>query len=97
MYYTGGQRFYIEQNHYFGGGGPASAAGIVTGPLTSPKLRMPHRRATAATRMGGLLFPDTFDDDDEGETRWVDVEVTPGGSTTPPPTINSGAFLVFFP
>ena len=100
VYYSGGSKFYIEYHDYFGGGGAASAAGIVTGPLTSPNVA----NATAPglnTRYqdGGLLFPNTFDDDDNGETRWVDVEVTPGGSTPPPPppTVNSGAFLTFFP
>jgi hypothetical protein len=96
IYTVGGQRFYLEQNKYFGGGGPASAAGIVTGPLTSPNLANATPPGNTRYQTGGLLFPDTFDTDDEGETRWVDVEVTPGASN-PPPVANSGAFLVFFP
>jgi len=31
-------------------------------------------RATAAISWAALLFPDTSDDEDHGETRWVDVE-----------------------
>jgi hypothetical protein len=30
-----------------------------------------------ATNTGTFLYPETFDDKDNGETRWVDVEVTP--------------------
>jgi hypothetical protein len=30
-----------------------------------------------ATNTGQFLYPDTFDNSDNGETRWVDVEVTP--------------------
>ena len=100
VYSSGGQRFYTEQNKYFGGGGPASAAGIVTGPLTAPNVTNASPPGNSRYQIGGILFPDTFDDDDEGETRWVDVEVTPAGGSTPPPpppTVNSGAFLTFFP
>lgn len=98
VYYSGGQKFYIEQNDYFGAGGPASAAGIVTGPLTSPNVANATPPGNTRYQIGGLLFPDSFDDDDDGETRWVDVEVTPATTTPPPPPVaNSGAFLAFFP
>jgi len=30
-----------------------------------------------ATNTGQFLYPDTFDNSDNGETRWIDVEVTP--------------------
>ena len=93
---SGGQRFYVEQNKYFGGGGPASAAGIVTGPLTSPNVTNASPPGNSRYQEGGILYPDTFDTDDQGETRWVDVEVTPA-SAVGAVTINSGAFLVFFP
>jgi len=43
------------------------------------------------------IFPDTSDDEDHGETRWGDVEVTPGAPAPPLPPVNSGAFLAFFP
>jgi hypothetical protein len=43
---------------------------------------------------GTFLYPDTFDSSDSGETRWVDVEVTP----VPPKTSErSGALASFFP
>jgi len=97
VYYGGGSLFYIEKNKYFGGGGPASAAGILTGPLTSPNVANAAPPGNSRYQIGGLLFPDSFDDDDDGETRWVDVEVTPGAMTPPLSAVNSGAFLVFFP
>jgi hypothetical protein len=104
VYYAGGDRFYIEQNKYFGGGGPASAAGIVAGPLTAPNVTNASPPGNSRYHLGGIAFPDSFDDDDDGETRWVDVEVTPAGSGPPPPppppppsAANSRAFLTFFP
>lgn len=56
----------------------------------------------------GPLFPTDWDDQseykagtgygDDGETRWIDVEVTPPASTTPPPPDPpSGIPLTFFP
>ena len=30
-----------------------------------------------ASNTGTFLYPDTFDSSDDGEVRWVDVEVTP--------------------
>jgi hypothetical protein len=96
VYSNGGVRFYTELNHYFGGGGPASAAGIVAGPLTSPNVANASPPGNSRYQEGGLLYPDTFDTDDAGETRWVDVEVTLGGAVTPT-KVNSGAFLTFFP
>jgi hypothetical protein len=98
IYYGGGQKYYVEQNDYFGAGGPASSAGIVSGPLTSPNVANATPPGNSRYQIGGLLFPDSFDDKDNGETRWVDVEVTPTTSTPPPPpVVNSGAFLAFFP
>jgi hypothetical protein len=100
VYYAGGQKYYIEQNKYFGGGGPAAAAGIVAGPITAPNVANASPPGNSRYQLGTLAFPDTFDGDDQGETRWVDVEVTPAAVTSPPPpptVVNSGAFLVFFP
>lgn len=100
VYTSGGGRTYTELPRYFAAGGPASAAGIVTGPLTSPSAANAPAPGNTRYQVGGLLFPDTYDDDDDGETRWVDVEVTPTTSASPPPPPNpatSSAFLTFFP
>jgi hypothetical protein len=117
VYYGGGEVFYTEHRLYFGGGGPASASGIVNGPLSSPNVASATPPGNSSYQNGPFSYPDTFDDDDNGETRWIDVEVTPTSSTatptptptptqtvtptptptpTAPPTVNSGAFLIFF-
>ena len=85
------------------------ANGITTGPLSSPDCT---NAATCIGNSTGVLmtgnstyqegpfsYPNTFDVNDGGENRWTDVEVTPAGTVTTPPgqTVNSGAFLVFFP
>lgn len=111
VYTVGGNRTYTELPRYFDAGGPASAAGIVAGPLTSPSQANAPAPGNTRYKVGGFLFPDSYDDEDEGETRWVDVEVTPtaGVSPTPTPTPTptqppappspaaSSAFLTFFP
>jgi hypothetical protein len=38
-----------------------------------------------STNTGTFLYPDTFDNSDNGETRWVDVEVTPVPKPKPKP------------
>ena len=111
VYYVGGSTFYLENRGYFGdnyGGahGPAPS-GLTSGPLSSPG----QAAAIAATGFGntcyivnsdhslptGPAFPSDSDNGDDGENRWVDVEVTPAGSTTPPPAKSSGVPLTFFP
>jgi len=47
-----------------------------------------------STDSGTFVYPDTFDDKDNGETRWVDVEVTPVPQANPP---GEGTMLSFFP
>jgi hypothetical protein len=102
VYTQGGNETYTELPDYFGGGGPASAAGIVNGPLSSPNVANASPPGNSRYQIGGVLYPDSFDTHDEGETRWVDIEVTPATGTNdppppPPPPVNSGAFLTFFP
>lgn len=86
------------------------ANGVTVGPLSSPDITnaaLCTGNSTAVTMTGnstyqdgGFAYPYTFDVNDDGETRWVDVEVTlatgvAGGA--PGTVVNSGAFLVFFP
>jgi hypothetical protein len=47
-----------------------------------------------SSNTGTFLYPDTFDSEDNGETRWVDVEVTP---VPQPPSARGGAIASFFP
>lgn len=106
LYNDSGQEFYMETRGYFGAfegvTGPATS-GLTNGPLSSRSnaqvLSPPGGNSCYFT--GGTVptFPNTWDHNDGGENRWVDVEVTPASMTVGPPpvTVNSGAFLAFFP
>jgi hypothetical protein len=112
VYMSGGATVYQEDVDYFGNG--PGASNIVNGPITVPSVANasiavegegPNPGQTlpgnSIYQDGSWAYPDTFDYPDNGETRWVDIEVTPssGGSgpPPPPPVINAGAFLTFFP
>lgn len=111
VYTGGGSKIYQEDVDYFGTG--PGAKSIVNGPLTCPSAANASAPGNSTYQNGPWSYPATFDADDDGETRWVDVEVTPGAVTTSPSpspsptpspspsrspgTVNSGAFLVFFP
>lgn len=105
MYYGGGQEFYTEDVYYYSTG--PGGNGITAGPLTAPNVAdaapcISNSLGTLVTgnstyQNGAFAYPYTFDTKDHGENRWVDVEVTPGAVAPPPPPVDSGAFLVFFP
>ena len=114
IYYGGGNKFYMESRGYFGTfvgkAGPAASSGITNGPLSSPSqaaaFNPPGGNSCYFTGGNSPTYPNSYDANDGGENRWVDVEVTPASSSsspTPTPTstspvvTNSGAFLVFFP
>lgn len=92
----GGGLFYQEDVDYFSTG-PGSS-NIVNGPMTIPATDNAFS-GNSVYLDGPWAFPITFDDKDDGENRYIDVEVTPSGGSTPPPPppVNSGAFLAFFP
>jgi len=115
VYYGGGKVFYMESRGYFGSfqghAGPA-ANGMTSGPLSSPATANAFNPpgGNCCYTYGGTAptYPTGWDDEDGGESRWVDVEVTPSGNvsasptptpspTSTPPVTNPGAFLVFFP
>ena len=89
----GSDNFYQETEGYFGGGGPASSAGITYGPLSAPNAARATAPGQTTYQHGGWLYPDTYDTEFDGQNRWVDVEVTPASAAP----VNSGAFLAFFP
>jgi hypothetical protein len=107
-----GSIFYLENRGYFGTdyvgtAGPAPD-GLTNGPLSTPSNASAFNAPTwgntcyfvnDAASGSGVMFPSGWDHNDDGENRWVDVEVTPGGSTTPPPppTSSSSIPLTFFP
>ena len=105
VYYGGGKVFYMESRGYFGSfegnAGPATN-GMTSGPLSSPSLahafNPPGGNGCYFVGAAGPTYPNAWDTNDGGENRWVDVEVTPGGtSSSTPPVANPGAFLTFFP
>jgi hypothetical protein len=109
VYYGGGNPFFNETRGYFGtyqgNAGPGAANGVLTtGPLSSPSQAnafSPPGGNSCYSPPGGSspTYPTTWDMNDGGENRWVDVEVTPASSSPPPPPspVNPGAFSVFFP
>ncbi|HEV3382271.1 MAG TPA: DUF4082 domain-containing protein [Trebonia sp.] len=104
VYYPGGKIFYQENRGYFGSymgnAGPA-ANGLVSGPLSAPDnasaFSPPGGNSCYYVGGPGPAYPATWDHNDGGENRWIDIEVSPAGSGNPPPVTNGGAFLVFFP
>jgi Domain of unknown function (DUF4082) len=93
VYYGGGSKFYQENIDYFSSG--PGGGGITAGPLYCPATSAATPPGNSTYHDGAWAFPDTFDDKDAGENRWVDVEVTPAASAAV--TVAPGAFLVFFP
>ena len=80
VYYGGGSKFYQENVDYFSSG--PGGNGITAGPLTCPNVQNATPPGNTTYQNGPFSYPDTFDQNDKGETRWVDVEVTPVGSLT---------------
>ena len=75
IYYGGGERYYQENIDYFSSG--PGGNGITAGPLTCPNTANATPPGNSTYQDGPFSYPDTFDHGDDGETRWVDVEVTP--------------------
>jgi len=90
IYSGGGSKFYQENIDYFSSG--PGGSNIVNGPLTCPGTANAASAGNSTYQNGVWSYPDTFDAVDGGESRWIDVEVTPA-----PAIVNSGAFLAFFP
>lgn len=108
VYMSGGAKVYQEDVDYFGTG--PGASNIVNGPITVPNVANgascvsgsgPDKGQTVTGNStyqdGSWGYPGIFDSDDNGETRWVDIEVTPSSGGSGPPPVNAGAFLTFFP
>jgi len=84
------------------GGGILTAPNVANGPELVYDSGGTHPGNGMYKPTAGWGYPGNFESSsDWGEWRGVDVEVTPGGSgggnPPPPPTVNSGAFLTFFP
>ncbi len=101
IYYGGGQVFYMESRGYFGSftGDPGPATnGMANGPLTSPSnadaVNPPGGNSCYYVGGTGPTYPNSWDMNDGGENRWVDIEVTPSASPAAP---DSNANLIIFP
>ena len=87
------------------GGGILTAPNVANGPLLvfDETGQTEHGQPPYQPNAGSWMYPGEFEaSSDWGENRFVDVEVTPAGGTPPPPpppppTVNSSAFLTFFP
>ena len=91
IFYGGGKVFYEESRGYFGSyqgsSGPATN-GLTNGPLSSPAqahaFNPPGGNTCYFVGGTGPTYPSTWDTNDGGENRWVDVEVTPPSSSSSP-------------
>jgi hypothetical protein len=75
VYSAGGAEFYQENVDYFSEG--PGKNNIVNGPLTCPSSDNAASPGQSTYQDGAWSYPHTFDGKDDGENRWVDVEVTP--------------------
>ena len=82
IYTGGGATFYQEDVDYFSSG--PGGNNIVNGPLTCPSTANATSPGNSTYQDGAWAYPDTFDTHDDGENRWIDVEVTPGTVTSSP-------------
>jgi hypothetical protein len=83
--------------------------GITSGPLASPSIvnagavtgnwtNLPMTgNSSYSNPTSEFIYPDLYDVKDDGENRWVDVEVTPVVSTPPPVPASPSVVLTFFP
>ena len=84
------------------GGGILTAPNVANGPALVYDDGSGTHPGNGMYKPTGFGYPGNFESSsDWGEWRGVDVEVTPGGSSGggggQPPTVNSGAFITFFP
>ncbi|HEX4830205.1 MAG TPA: hypothetical protein VH478_03820 [Trebonia sp.] len=114
VFNPGGKTFYVENRGYFGthfqNTMGAAPSGFSNGPLSTPGQDAANTKWGADfgnslylfTSTGVPTFPAGWDTNDDGENRWIDIEVTPSGSAPPPPpppppAKASGVPLTFFP
>lgn len=76
VYYGGGSTWFLVQTGYWVGGGPGTN-GITNGPLTAPGESGATSPGQSTFNQGSWAYPGTYGNGADGETFWVDVEVTP--------------------
>ena len=75
VFYAGGSEWFQVDTGYFGSG--PGANGITAGPLSAPGLSGATSPGQATYNQGTWAYPDSYGSGSNGETFWVDVEVTP--------------------
>ncbi len=76
VFYGGGSEWFQVLTGYFGSGG-AGANGITSGPLTAPGLANATSPGQCTYNLGSWAYPGSYGSGSNGETFWIDVEVTP--------------------
>lgn len=75
-YSAGGADWFLFTTGYWDSGGPG-ASGITAGPLTAPGLTGATGPGQGTYNSGTWAYPATYGSAGNGESYWVDVEVTP--------------------
>src|SRR5262249_53759416 len=76
VYYGGGSNWLQVTTNYFANGG-AGSNGITSGPLTAPNLAGAAPPGQGTYNQGAWAYPLTYASSANGESYWVDLEVTP--------------------
>jgi hypothetical protein len=76
VYYGGGSQWFQVNIGYFGSGGIA-VGGITAGPLTAPGTSAATSPGQGTYNAGSWAYPQSYGTGGNGESYWVDVEVTP--------------------
>jgi hypothetical protein len=76
VFYGGGSQWYQAASGYWASGGPG-ASGITAGPLTAPGTSAATSPGQSTYNYGSWGYPQTYTSSGNGESYWVDVEVTP--------------------
>lgn len=75
VFYAGGSEWFQVDTGYFGSG--PGANGITAGPLSAPGLSGATSPGQGTYNQATWAYPDSYGSGSNGETFWVDVEVTP--------------------
>lgn len=76
VFYGGGSAWFQVTTNFWGGTG-AGASGITSGPLTAPGTSAASSPGQGTYSVGSWAYPLVYASGGNGETYWLDVEVTP--------------------
>jgi hypothetical protein len=97
VWYAGAQGYWLVNGGGYPSYGIGAAYGAGNGIITCVPCGLDPNPLSpcAQNTSGSWAFPNDVEVD--GDNYYIDLEVVPSTSTSPPPTVNSGAFLAFFP